>query len=402
MRTIFEDVRLIDGVATEPRDGMDVVVDGERIAAVVPHGTRSEPLPDDPPATVIAGRGRTLLPGLIDAHAHYTFDPTEGSIATIASRSDTEILLAAADHAARALRAGTTTARGAGSIRNLELVLRDAIAAGKVPGPRLVAAGAAIGITGGHGHQFGIEADGEAELVLAARSQIRDGADVIKIVASEAAMLTTTGLAPGRLVHGDPELTESEVRAIVSEAHRAGVRVMSHAQGSVSVVASARAGVDSVEHAWLADREAIEAVAASGACLVPTLIVTDVNRELPGLTSIQRERQDLIERRHRASCEAAIELGIPLATGTDTGEVGVTADMVWREIMLLRDHGLSPMAAIAAATRVAARLLGLDDEIGTVEPGKQADLLFVEGDPLADLARLASPVAVMQGGRIVA
>ena len=119
--------------------------------------------------------------------------------------------------------------------------------------------------------------------------------------------------------------------------------------------------------------------------------MTDVNRELPGLTPVQRERQDLIERRHRASCEAAIELGIPLATGTDTGEVGVTADMVWREIVLLRDHGLSAMAAIAAATSVGARLLGLDDEIGTVEPGKRADLLLVEGDPLADLARLGEP-----------
>ena len=379
-----------------------MVVDGERIAAVVRHGTLPAPLSGEPPPTIIAGRGRTLLPGLIDAHAHYTFDPTEGSIATIAGRSDAEIVLAAAGHAARALRAGTTTARGAGSIRNLELVLRDAIAAGRVPGPRLVAAGAAIGITGGHGHQFGIEADGQGELIGAVRRQIRAGADVIKIVASEAAMLTTTGLAPGRIVHGDPELTESEIRAIVSEAHRQHLRVMSHAQGSESVVASARAGVDSVEHAWLADREAIEAIAASGACLVPTLIVTDVNRELPGLTPVQRERQDLIERRHRASCEAAIELGVPLATGTDTGEVGVTSDMVWREIVLLRDHGMSAMAAIAAATSVGGAAARARSEIGTVEPGKRADLLLVEGDPLADLARLASPVSVMQGGRIVA
>ena len=222
-------------LSAEPRDGLDVVVDGERIAAVVPHGTLPAPLPGEPPPTIIAGRGRTLLPGLIDAHAHYTFDPTEGSIATIAGRSDAEIVLAAAGHAARALRAGTTTARGAGSIRNLELVLRDAIAAGRVPGPRLVAAGAAIGITGGHGHQFGIEADGEGELIGAVRRQIRAGADVIKIVASEAAMLTTTGLAPGRIVHGDPELTESEIRAIVSEAHRQHLRVMSHAQGPESV-----------------------------------------------------------------------------------------------------------------------------------------------------------------------
>jgi imidazolonepropionase-like amidohydrolase len=402
VRTIFEDVRLIDGLSAEPRDGLDVVVDGERISAVVRHGTLPAPISGELPPTIIAGRGRTLLPGLIDAHAHYTFDPAEGSIATMAGRSDAEIVLAAAGHAARALRAGTTTARGAGSIRNLELVLRDAIAAGRVPGPRLVAAGAAIGITGGHGHQFGIEADGEDELIDAVRRQIRDGADVVKIVASEAAMLTTTGLAPGRIVHGDPELTESEIRAIVSEAHRQHLRVMSHAQGPESVIASARAGVDSVEHAWLADREAIEAIAASDVFLVPTLIVTDVNRDLPGLTPVQRERQDLIERRHRASCEAAIELGVPLATGTDTGEVGVTADMVWREIVLLYDHGLSAMEAIAAATSVAARLLGLDHDIGTIEPGKRADLLLVEGDPLVDLARLASPVSVMQGGRIVA
>ena len=215
-------------------------------------------------------------------------------------------------------------------------------------------------------------------------------------------MLTTTGLAPGRIVHGDPELIESEIRAIVSEAHRQHLRVMSHAQGPESVIASARAGVDSVEHAWLADREAIEALAASGTVLVPTLIVTEVNRELPGLTPLQRERQDLIERRHRVACDTAIELGVPLAAGTDTGEVGVTSDMVWREIVLLHDHGLGAMAAISAATRGGARLLGLDDEIGTVEPGKRADLLLVEGDPLVDLARLASPAAVMQGGRIVA
>ena len=405
MRHVFSNVRLIDGVEDAARNDVDVVVDGERITAIVPHGAAwpeaPSAAPDGAPPVVIDGTGSTLLPGLIDAHAHYTFDPTEGSIATIARRSDAEIVLAAAGHAARALRAGVTTARGAGSIRNLELALRDAIAAGRVPGPRLLAAGSAIGITGGHGHQFGIEADGEFELARAVRQQVREGADVIKIVASEAAMLTTTGLAPGRLVHGDAELTEAEIAAIVAEARRHRIRIMSHAQGSDSVVASARGGVDSVEHAWLADRAAIEMLAASGAFLVPTLVVTDVNRDLPGLTSVQRERQDLIERRHRASCEAAIELGVPIATGTDTGEVGVTADLVWREIVLLHDHGASPMAAIKAATSDAARLLGLDGEVGTVEPGKLADLVLVNGDPLADLSRLSRPTFVMQFGRAV-
>lgn len=395
---LIRDVRVIDGVGEGPLDGRDVLVAGDRILAVEPHDPdRSVPHG----TTVVDGAGRTLLPGLIDAHAHYTLDPTEGSIGVIARRPDAEIVLAAAGHAATALRAGVTTARGAGSVRNLEVALRDSIAAGHVPGPRLVVAGTAVGITGGHGYQFGLEADGPDALVTATRQVVRDGADVVKVIASEAAMLTTTGLAPGRTVHGAPELTEVDLRAIVGAAAELRVRVMSHAQDAESVRRSAAAGVTSVEHAWLADRRAIEAVAAAGAWLVPTLVVTDVNRTLPGLTPVQRERQDLIERRHRASTEAAIELGVPLATGTDTGEVGVTADLVWREIGLLHDHGATPMTAIKAATSSGARLLGLEDAIGSIEAGKVADLILVEGDPLQDLGRLADPILVVQAGVVV-
>ena len=158
----------------------------------------------------------------------------------------------------------------------------------------------------------------------------------------------------------------------------------------------------SVEHAWLADEAAIEALAASAAWLVPTLVVTDVNRTLPGLTPVQRERQDLIEMRHRASTEAAIRLGVPLATGTDTGEVGVTADMVWREIVLLHEHGATPMAAMKAATSSAARLLGVDDEVGYVQEGKLADLMLVDGDPTANISAVVNGVRwVMKEGKVV-
>lgn len=396
MSLLIRDVRLIDGLAEAAREHVDVTIVGRRIAAIEAHDSTREVHPD---TERIDGAGRALLPGLIDAHAHYTFDPTEGDLEVLSRRSDAEIVLRAANHAALALHAGVTTARGAGSIRNLECVLRDAIAAGDVPGPRMVVAGTAVGITGGHGYRFGLEADGPAALVTATRRVIRDGADVVKVVASEAAMLTTTGLAPGRMVHGAPELTEDELRAIVETAAELRVAVMSHAQDGESVRRSAAAGVTSVEHAWLADEAAIEALAASGAWLVPTLVVTDVNRTLPGLSAVQRERQDLIERAHRASTEAAIRLGIPLATGTDTGEVGVTADLVWREIALLHDHGLSAMAAIQAATSSAAALLGMAAETGTVEVGKLADLVLVDGDPLADLRRLAAPVVVIQDGR---
>ena len=399
MSLLIRDVRLIDGVADDAQDHIDVRVEGERIAFVSPHdpGRAADPGPTE----VIEGAGRTLLPGLIDAHAHYTFDPTEGSLQAIARRSDAEILAPAARHAGRALGAGITTARGAGSIRNLECRLRDAIAAGDVAGPRIVAAGTAVGSVGGHGSAFGLEADGPDDLAQATRQVVSHGADVVKVVASEAAMLTTTGLAPGAMVHGAPELTRDELRAIVTTATDLGRHVMCHAQDGESVRRSAAAGVTSVEHAWLADEGAIEALAVSGAWLVPTLVVTDVNRTLPGLTTVQRERQDLIERRHRISTEAAIRIGIPVATGTDTGEVGVTADMIWREIVLLYDHGASAMSAIKAATSAPAHLLGVDADTGTIEEGMLADLVLVEGDPLADLASLARPVAVWQGGRAV-
>jgi imidazolonepropionase-like amidohydrolase len=395
---LIRDVRCIDGLSETPRPHVDVRIERDRIAAVDPHDPASQPAPGD---VVIDGTGRTLLPGLIDAHAHYTFEPSEGSLQSIARRSDAEILATAERHALRALRAGVTTARGAGSIRNLEIVLRDRIAAALVPGPRIVAAGTAVGGIDGHGAAFGLEAAGAAGLADATRQVIKGGADVVKVVASEAAMLTTTGHEPGRLVHGRPELDEDEVRAIVEAAAVLGRRVMSHAQDSESVRRSAAAGVASIEHAWLADEAAIEAVGASGAWLVPTLVVTDVNRTLPGLTPVQRERQDLIERTHRASTEAAIRLGVPLATGTDTGEVGVTADMVWREIALLVGHGASPMAAIRAATSSGARLLGVDGSVGTIGPGLIADLVLVDGDPLLDIGRLAAPAMVIQGGVIV-
>jgi imidazolonepropionase-like amidohydrolase len=398
MVLLIRDVAVIDGSADDVRPGMDVVVDGERIVTVGPHD------PDRVVSTgteVVEGSGRTLLPGLIDAHAHYTFDPTEGSLQAIAGRSDARILEDAARHAALALRAGVTSARGAGSIRGLELRLRDAIARGEVQGPRIVAAGTAVGSRGGHGSAFGLEADGPAALAAATREVVAHGADVVKVVASEAAMLTTTGHAPGVMVHGAPELSMEEVRAIVETAAGLDRRVMCHAQDSESVRRSVGAGVTSVEHAWLADEASIERLAEAEVWLVPTLVVTDVNRALPGLTPIQRERQDLIEERHRVSTETGIRLGVPIATGTDTGEVGVTADMVWREIALLREHGASSMAAIRAATSAGARLLGIDRETGSIEAGKAADLVLVEGDPLVDLARLARPVAVWQAGRLV-
>lgn len=392
MNIRFRDVRLIDGRSPDARPRLDVLIGDGLIERIEPTGASQAPPAGE---QVIEGRGRTLLPGLIDCHAHYTIDPYAiDGFAGFAAEPNERSILRAAGMARRALLSGVTTARSAGSPAALDVILRDAIADGFVAGPRMLAAGLAITITGGHGRQFGREADGELELVRAVRANVRDGSDVIKIVSSEAAMLSTA-------VAGVEELTEPEIAAIVHEARRLHRRVLSHAQNSAAVVASARGGVTSVEHAFLADEAALEVVLKSGAFLVPTLVVTDVWKDMPGLSDAQRRRQGEIEVAHRRSCEAAIRMGIPVATGTDCGVRGVMPDMVWREAMLVQQHGASPMAAIQSATSVAARLLGLDSEIGTVEPGKVADLLLVDGDPLADLHALERPALVMQGGTVV-
>jgi imidazolonepropionase-like amidohydrolase len=368
-----------------------VVVRDGRIDSIEPTGAA----PAD--ERTIDGAGMTLLPGLIDCHAHYPIDPTvEDGFLQFRQDPDTTIALRAAREARRALEAGITTARSAGSPGRFDVVLRDAIEAGYVAGPRLLAAGPALTITGGHGWLFGTEVNGEAEFVRAVRANVRDGADVIKVVASEAAMLT-----PSDNGAGGPEMTEGEIAAVVSEAARLRRRVLAHAQGGESVQRAARAGVASVEHAFLAEERDLEVLAESGATLVPTLSVTDVTHSIEGLSPAARERQDLIERLHRRSCETAIRLAIPVATGTDCGVRGVRSDMIAREVRLLHEHGASPIVAIRAATATAARLLGLEDEIGTVEVGKRADLLLVEGDPLSDLRCLEHVRLVVKAGELV-
>jgi len=392
---VFTDARLIDGIADEAREHVDVTVGADgRIAAIEPHRPRNWAAEG---YAVIDAAGRTVLPGFVDCHVHYTIDArleVPDGIELSAHQDAGEAAYIGAGSAARALRSGVTTARSAGVAHGRDMALRDAIREGHVPGPRLLAAGGAITITGGHGWLFGYEADGVHELVKMTRRLARDGADHFKIVSSEAAQITSA-------VAGVEELTEEEVGAIVREARRLRRRVMSHAQSSGAVVASARGGVDSVEHAFLADRAALGVMKECGTTLVPTLTVTDVYRDIPGVSDAVRARQADLTLLHRQSCQTAIELGIPLATGTDCGVRGVMPDMLWREIWNMHDHGLSAMDAIKAGTSSGARLLGLEAEAGSVAVGMPADLLLVAGNPLQDLRRLEHPDLVVQGGRIV-
>jgi imidazolonepropionase-like amidohydrolase len=400
---VFTDARVIDGVADAPREHVDVVVgDDGRIASIEPHEPRHWQGGDatDGPGgpRVIDAAGDTLLPGLVDVHAHYTIDArleiADGIWNAHAIDDAATAAFIGARNARQALMGGVTTARSAGAAHARDIPLRDAIAAGHIPGPRFFAAGGSITITGGHGWQFGYEVDDIPSMIALTRRLARDGADHFKIVASEAAQITSK-------VAGVEELTLEEVSAIVREATRLSRRVMSHAQSSGAVINSARGGVASVEHAFLANDEALSTLRECGTTLVPTLTVTDVWSNIPGVGADIIANQKNLSVVHRRSCETAIRLGIPLATGTDCGVRGVMSDMVWREIWNMADHGLSAMDAIKAGTVNGARLIGIEDDVGTVEVGKRADLILAPGDPLHDLRRLSELRLVMQNGAVV-
>ena len=382
--------RVIDGSRDHALVGHDVTIAGDRIVAVGPSGADAE-------ARTIDLEGASLLPGLIDSHTHYLFDPeveSGNSVELAAGRSIPELMMTGARNARVALGAGVTTARSAGAPHDLDIALAAGIAAGDIAGPRLLAAGRAVTITGGHGTPFGVRADTIPEMVRAVRQLVAEGADVIKAVASEAAMRTD-----GRA--GVAEMDAEEIAAIVEEAGRLGRRVMVHAQDDESVEAAARSGAASVEHAFLAGEGALRALATSGSALTPTLVVTDVYSTLRGLDSVQRARQEELSAAHRRSCETAVRLGIPLVAGTDCGLRGVRADMIGREIELLADHGLSPMDALRAATSRAAEVLGLGHLVGRIAPGMVADLIAVAGDPTEDARVLRQPLLVLQRGRVV-
>ncbi|MBM4413574.1 MAG: amidohydrolase family protein [Chloroflexi bacterium] len=390
MTFIFHNCRVLDAVSDRVREGHDVVVTDGRIAQIEPTRLR---LPHE--GRVFDASAYTVMPGLIDCHAHYTLDPwAVDPFSQIANEPVGMSMLRAARTARDGLYAGVTTVRDAGAPRQLNFVLRDAINAGLIPGPRLLAPGCAITITGGHGMTFGVEADGLVELQRAVRTQMRDGADVIKIVASEAAMLTGPEA-------GVEELSQAEIDLLVAEARRRGLRIFSHAQNSTSVIRSARAGVDSVEHAFLANKEAISALREHNITLTPTLAVVQVTLERNDLTPAFRERMERIREQHWWSCEEAIRQGVNVVASTDCGEPCIYPSLLWRDICLLHDRGLSRMDAIKAATSRAAELLGVADHVGSLQVGKQADLICVPGNPADDLTHLGQVQLVMKAGEVV-
>ena len=388
-------VHLIDGRGGA-RERMTVLIQGNRIAAVGPD--REISVPRD--AAVPDVRGMTVLPGLIDCHVHLSLGAEADVVSAIQNDPPALTTLKASRFARLTLQAGFTTVRDVGCRDHSIFALKQAIADGLLPGPRISAAGLAICMTGGHARFIGREADGPVEVVRAVREQLEAGAEVIKFIASGGVL--TPGTSPECA-----QMTPEELAAGMAEARRAGRRVAAHAHGAEGMKNAIKAGTHSIEHATLMDEEAAGLMREYGVFMVPTLsaLATTAACGLAcGIPESALTKAKSMQARHEASFKKAARAGIAIALGTDAGTPfnyhGQNAQELERMVAL----GMTPMDAIVAGTSAAAALLGLAQTLGTIEPNQDADLLVVDGNPLKRVTVLRDRdklFGVMQGGRFV-
>ncbi|MGV7121134.1 Xaa-Pro dipeptidase [Sphingopyxis sp. 550A] len=394
--------RLIDGVSNAVRTGQCVTIEDEHIRAVAPCGQAPAG------ATVVDWSAYTVLPGLIDLHTHLADVGQSADVAAPIKASPAETALVGARNARVTLNAGFTSVRDVGTYRGLtDVALRNAIDRGDVPGPRMWVAGAYITIPGGGGEVNGVvpndQLPPDMRLGVAATPEeaaqktawlLDHGADFIKTIATGAVL--AIGTEPGA-----PELTEDQLRAVVTVAHARGKRVTAHAHGAVGIKNAIRAGVDSIEHASLADEEALQMAKAHGTWLVMdiyngTYIDEEGTREGWPEEYLRKNRETTDTQ--RTAFRRAVELGVKIGYGTDAGVYphGLNA----RQFANMVKYGMTPMQAIQAATGRASEEMGRAD-IGAIVPGRYADMVAVKADPLKDITALEAIDHVMKGGAIV-
>ena len=394
-----------------PLSQVTVVIKRGRIAEILPEYTEAANLPGAGKAEVetVDLTDHFVMPGLIDAHTHITSEYSAEARLRRVQESDADQAIRGIGYARKTLLAGVTTVRNVGSSGHAAFALRDAIARGDVPGPRMLVAGESITATGGHsdgtlGYRedlFGMPGpmegvgDGVAGVRRAVRAQVKRGADLIKLTA-------TGGVLSNTAAGTEQQFFDDELRAIVETGHLLGRKVAAHAHGTRGINAALRAGVDSIDHGTYLDEESIRLFLERGAFLVPTVIAGKTVEERARIAGYfsppVREKalqvgpqiQDALRRAHAG--------GVRIAFGTDSG-VSAHGENA-REFSYMVEAGMTEMEVITAATVNAAELLGLSAEIGTIEPGKAADLVATKRTPLIDVTELQRIVFVMKDGVI--
>jgi len=396
--------RLVDSAAGEVLRAQVIAIRGDLIESVGPDRGRYAN-----GARVIDLSQHTVVPGLVDCHAHLVGELEQGEYATLLMRTGAQEALAGVRNARDTVMAGFTTVRDVGTFRAfVDVALRDAIDAGWVAGPRMQCAGAYVTVSSGGGDippvspdvevprelRFGV-ADSADEVRRVVREILHRGADFIKLIATGAVL--TRGTDPGA-----PEFGEDEIRAAVEEAALYGTFVAAHAHGAEGIKRAVRAGVRSVEHGSLIDDEAIEMMAERGTYLVADIYcgdhIAEGGRRKGWPAETLRKNEETTEAQ-REGFEKAVKAGVKIAFGTDSGVYphGWNA----RQLPYMVRYGMTSMQALQSATIVAAELMGWEDRIGSVAPGKLGDLVAAEGDALEDVARFTDVSFVMKGGEVL-
>src|SRR6184192_1060518 len=399
-RIIIHAAKLLEVKTGKTLADQAIVIEGDKIVSVGPMAqvrrSASDHLIDLPNATV--------LPGLTDAHTHLTGDPRNIGYQSLGI-SIPRATLTGARNARLTLQAGFTTVRNVAASGYSDVALRDAINAGDIPGPRMLVSGPPLSITGGHcdnnllPYEYHATSDGAADGVEQVQHKTREiikyGADLIKVCA--------TG---GVLSKGDDpnasQYTLEEMKAIVADAHRLGRKVAAHAHGAQGVIWASEAGVDSVEHGHLMNDAAVATLKKNGTYLVPTLYLVDWQREHAreaNLPDYAKKKMEMVSQTGKANAKKAFEAGVKIGMGTDAAVYphGLNA----HELAVYVSLGMSPLQAIQTATINDADLLGWSDKVGTLEPGKWADIIAVDGNPLDDITSLQHVKFVMKGGEVV-
>jgi imidazolonepropionase-like amidohydrolase len=387
MRAVLEIDGLFDGTSAMS-DAAILIEDGE--ITWVGKRSRIPKTPKGERSRSLKSPGSFALPGLINCHSHLTLDGGADFEAET-RQSEAAATLKAFRNARLTVRSGVTTVRDLGAAGPMVVELSRQIERGALEGPRIIAAARGITITGGHGMEVGRIADGADAVRAATREQVAVGATVIKLFSTGGVLGDGAG----------PELaayTPEETRAAVDEAHRAGIRITTHAHGAEGMRIAAEAGIDSIEHATLLDQRTIQAIKEKNIALVPTFSalrrIIDNGGALPARVM---ERARLVATKHQEGIRAAHKAGVRIAAGTDAGTPFNTHERFALELVYLAEAGLSRTEALIAATSLAADVVGRP-KAGRIAAGSWADLLFVDGDPLRDLEVLQRPKAVWVRG----
>jgi imidazolonepropionase-like amidohydrolase len=391
---------MIDPAAGKVIESPGVIIKDDKIVSVGAAASLAAPAD----ARKIDLPGQTILPGLIDMHTHITSRPDKAGYEKLSISVPAQAVTGVAN-AAKTLQAGFTTLRNVGAAGYADVALRDSINNGETAGPRLFVSGPAIGATGGHCDENLLPAsyhdtrEGVADGVDAVRKKVREvhkyGADLIKLCA------TGGVLSKGDAV-GAQQLTYEEMKAAVDEAHMLGLKVAAHAHGTSGIADAIRAGVDTIEHASLADTEGMNLAKTKGAVFDMDIYNDDFilsEGAKMGILQESLDKERLIGRAQRETFKKAVQAGVTMTFGTDAG-VYPHGDNA-KQFAKMVEWGMTPMQAIQAATTTAAKVLGhLGDNLGAIQPGKYADIIAVQGDPLANVAVLEHVKFVMKGGAV--